>query len=123
LSLRQLVLFFRSLGYNIINIVDPSCFVVKPPRQGLMTDIDTQELHNDSQPDIDLPNVGPRDNLDKPLLGIKHLIQGEQQSDHKRSSGSGRGGTKRKKSKCLRKRRTRKKMRTTQRRRQKRRNF
>jgi hypothetical protein len=112
LSLRQLVLFFRSLGYNIVNIVDPSCFVVKPPRQGLMTDIGTQELHDDSHPDIDhLPIVDPRDKLNKQLLGTKHIIQGER-PDHKRSSasasGSGRGGTKRKRS-YSRKRRTRRK--------------
>ena len=107
LSLRQLVLFFRSLGYNIINIVDPSCFVVKPPRTFKM-DVDTQEL-TDSIPDH-LPD--PPDKLDELLLGTKHLIEGNN-PDHKRNSasasGSGRGGTKRKKSKCLRKRRTRKK--------------
>jgi hypothetical protein len=112
LSLRQLVLFFRSLGYDIVNIVDPSCFVLKEPRQGLMTDIGTQELHDDSHPDIDhLPIVDPRDKLNKQLLGTKHIIQGER-PDHKRSSasasGSGRGGTKRKRS-YSRKRRTRRK--------------
>jgi hypothetical protein len=108
LSLRQLVLFFRSLGYNIVNIVDPSCFVVKPPRT-FTTDVGTQEL-TDSIPNIDhLPD--PPDKLDE-LLGTKHLIQGEHPQYNKRSSanasGSGRGGTKRKRS-YSRKRRTRKK--------------
>ena len=32
LSLSQIILFFHSLGYHIINIIDPTCFSLKPPR-------------------------------------------------------------------------------------------
>ena len=31
LRLRQVMIFFRGLGYNILNIVDPSCFVLRKP--------------------------------------------------------------------------------------------
>ena len=43
LTLRQVIIFFRGLGYKI-EIVDPSCFVLRnkdPPREQVT---DTQEL-------------------------------------------------------------------------------
>jgi hypothetical protein len=45
LTLSQVLIFFRSLGYNIVNIVDPSCFTLKNPPKGLPeTQVDSQEL-------------------------------------------------------------------------------
>lgn len=96
LSLRQLVLFFRSLGYNIINIVDPSCFVLKPPRTFKM-DIDTQNLP-DSLSGTDPDKVDPHPHWTQQF---KELERDFKDDDI--------GGTKRKKSKCSRKRRTRRK--------------
>jgi hypothetical protein len=97
LALSQLVLFFRSLGYDIVNIVDPSCFVLKDARPilALDPDIDTQEL------------PGIRDPAAISLTGDEMTTE----------MLMAKGGTKRKKSKYSRKRRTRRKRRTTQRRR------
>ena len=96
LSLSQIILFFRSLGYNIINIVDPSCFVLKAPRS-FPTDQYTQELVESHQ--------GMKFELPPPLtwneqLGVLAKLL--------TPPPSGRGGTKRKRS-YSRKRRTRKK--------------
>jgi hypothetical protein len=98
LSLRQLVLFFRSLGYNIINIVDPSCFVLKEPRK-FTTDIDIHDIDDSCQGMKFKPKLPPPLDWSEQLGVLAKLL----------TLPSGRGGTKRKKSKCLRKRRTRKK--------------
>ena len=74
LSLSQVILFFRSLGYNIINIVDPSCFVPKAPRP-LETDIDSQIL-SDSQKDIVEPKSPPLDWCEE-LTMLVDLLEGD----------------------------------------------
>ena len=74
LSLSQVILFFRSLGYNIINIVDPSCFVPKAPRP-LETDIDSQIL-SDSQKDIVEPKSPPLDWCEE-LTMLVGLLEGD----------------------------------------------
>lgn len=107
LSLSQIILFFRSLGYNIINIVDPSCFVLKPPRSFQM-DIDTQAI-DDSQGGIDVRPPPP-----PPLDWTEQLTRLETLLSTGRSGG-GKGSTKRKRS-YSRKRRTRKKRYATRRR-------
>ena len=104
LSLSQIILFFRSLRYDIINIVDPSCFVLRVPRP-LQEVVDTQQI-NDSQGGIFEP---PPPNDWKEELGM--LAHGD---------GSPKGGTKRKKPKYSRKRRTRRKRCATRRRRNRR---
>lgn len=112
LSLSQLVLFFRSLGYDIVNIVDPSCFVLKDARPilALDPDVDSQNL-----PGIRVPAISPPTGDEMTIKILNHSKSKTLTAD---------GGTKRKKSKYSRKRRTRRKRRTTQRRRrQKRRNF
>lgn len=76
LSLSQVILFFRSLGYNIINIVDPSCFVPKAPRP-LETDIDSQIL-SDSQKDIVEPKSTPLDWCEE-LTMLVDLLEGDVQ--------------------------------------------
>lgn len=103
LSLSQIILFFRSLGYDIINIVDPSCFVLKVPRP-LETDIDSQKL-SDSQGGVDIKNK--RTHLPWTDQLIEMAVPGHETA--KRSAtGSPNGGTKRKRS-YSRKRRTRRK--------------
>lgn len=74
LSLSQVILFFRSLGYNIINIVDPSCFVPKAPRP-LETDIDSQRLSG-SQEDIVEPKRPPLDWCEE-LTMLVGLLEGD----------------------------------------------
>jgi hypothetical protein len=74
LSLSQVILFFRSLGYNIINIVDPSCFVLKAPRP-LKTDIDSQILSG-SQEDIVEPKSPPLDWCEE-LTMLVGLLEGD----------------------------------------------
>jgi hypothetical protein len=74
LSLSQVILFFRSLGYNIINIVDPSCFVPKAPRP-LETDIDSQILSG-SQEDIVEPKRPPLDWCEE-LTMLVGLLEGD----------------------------------------------
>jgi len=101
LSLSQIILFFRSLGYNIINIVDPSCFVLKKP-QSFPTDIDTQ-LIGDSQEGIVRHPPPPLDWTEQ-LTMLETLLSMPSSTGR----GGGKGGTKRKRS-YSRKRRTRKK--------------
>ena len=105
LSLSQIILFFRSLGYDIINIVDPTCFVLRVPRP-LQEVVDTQQI-NDSQGGIFEPPPPHRDWEEE--LGM--LAHGD---------GSRKGGTKRKKPKYSRKRRTRRKRCATRRHRRRR---
>jgi len=97
LSLSQIILFFRSLGYNIINIVDPSCFVLKAPRS-FQTDQHTQDLDDSQQGMKFEPNLPPPLPWSEQLGVLATLL----------TPPSGRGGTKRKRS-YSRKRRTRKK--------------
>ena len=97
LSLSQIILFFRSLGYNIINIVDPSCFVLKTPRT-FPTDQDTQDLDPEQGMTFE-PKLPPPLTWNKQLDVLTPLLT-------TRSSRA--GGTKRKRS-YSRKRRTRKK--------------
>jgi hypothetical protein len=152
LTLSQVLIFFRSLGYNIVNIVDPSCFTLKntsnflPETQG-----DTQELYQgreERKNDTDRlnstvllsrertpspaapPGPGPGQAPAPPPGPAPPPPPGPAyiQRDPRRQRGSRNrpgGGTKRKKSKCSRKRRTRRKRCTTQRRRRrhKRQNF
>ncbi len=97
LSLSQIILFFRSLGYNIINIVDPSCFVLKAPRS-FQTDQHTQDLDDSYQFMKFEPKLPPPLDWSEQLGVLAKLL----------TLPSGRGGTKRKRS-YSRKRRTRKK--------------
>jgi hypothetical protein len=57
LTLSQVLIFFRSLGYDIVNIVDPSCFTLKnPPKVLPETQVDSQELfpyRNDGKSDTE----------------------------------------------------------------------
>ena len=123
LSLSRVIIFFRSFGYNIVNIVDPSCFVLKndDPKYA-DAEIDTQGIPGefDYIGDAKTP-IGDNERL---ISSLKELGQPVKTS---RNFALGRpsGGTKRKKTKCSRKRRTRRKRCTTQRRRrrQKRQNF
>jgi hypothetical protein len=98
LSLSQIILFFRSLGYNIINIVDPSCFVLKAPRS-FQTDQHTQDVDDSQQGMKFEPKLPPPLTWNKQLDVLTPLLT-------TRSSRA--GGTKRKRS-YSRKRRTRKK--------------
>ena len=97
LSLSQIILFFRSLGYNIINIVDPSCFVLKAPRS-FQRDQHTLDLDDSLQGMKFEPNLPPPLPWSEQLGVLATLL----------TPPSGRGGTKRKRS-YSRKRRTRKK--------------
>jgi hypothetical protein len=111
LSLSQIILFFRSLGYNI-NIVDPSCFVLKAPRSFRM-DLHTQEIDDSPQglvvEDKHPPPTHWTEEARK-LVSILYVV--EPPTSVKRrayaTTGDGRGGTKRKTS-YSRKRRTRRK--------------
>jgi hypothetical protein len=62
LTLSQVLIFFRSLGYNIVNIVDPSCFTLKnPPKVLPETQVDSQELfpdRNDGKSDTERLHSG-----------------------------------------------------------------
>lgn len=95
LSLSQIILFFRSLGYNIINIVDPSCFVLKPPRSFTTDQQHTQELDQEQFE----PKLPPPLTWNEQLGVLTPLLT---------TQPSRAGGTKRKRS-YSRKRRTRKK--------------
>ena len=112
LSLSQIILFFRSLGYDIINIVDPTCSVLKPPRP-LETDIHSQDTGG-SQEGIDIKTKrNPRVPWTEQLNGLAVSVEDyETQSDKRRdkrsATASQNGGTKRKRS-YSRKRRTRRK--------------
>lgn len=127
MTLSQVLIFFRSLGYNIVNIVDPSCFTLKNTPKGPETQVDTQEIYDIVEPkpdDVRLMNatqgLGAGAAVDQKRK-VRDQDRMEQRKKHEQNSG----GTKRKKSKCSRKRRTRRKRCTTQRRRRrhKRQNF
>ena len=106
LSLSQIILFFRSLGYKIINIVDPTCFVLREHRP-LETDIDSQKL-SDSQGGMAEP-THPPPNWAEQLNWLADPVEGDdKQSAKRRATESRKGGTKRKRS-YSRKRRTRRK--------------
>jgi hypothetical protein len=125
LSLSQIILFFRSLGYDIINIVDPSCFVLKVPRP-IQTDVSTQEIVY-SQEGIDVVEPHPHHWSDQ-LNEVVKQFEGDEHPKPfdgdgptpKRTAVKGEGGTKRKKPKYSRKRRTRRKRCATRRRRNRR---
>jgi hypothetical protein len=99
LSLSQIILFFRSLGYEIINIVDPSCFVLKAVTP-IKDPPSTQDM-DDSQTGVDKPEPTHLTHWSEELADLARLL----------ADGPGRrgGGTKRKKPKYSRKRRTRRK--------------
>jgi hypothetical protein len=99
LTLSQIIIFFRSLGYEIINIVDPSCFVLKAATP-IKDPPSTQDM-DDSQTGVDKPEPTPPTHWSEELADLAKLL----------ADGPGRrgGGTKRKKSKYSRKRRTRRK--------------
>ena len=99
LTLSQIILFFRSLGYEIINIVDPSCFVLKAVTP-IKDPPSTQDM-DDSQTGVDKPEPTSPTHWSEDLTTLATLL----------ADGPGRrgGGTKRKKSKYSRKRRTRRK--------------
>lgn len=62
LTLSQVLIFFRSLDYDIVNIVDPSCFTLKnPPKVLPETQVDSQELfpdRNDGKSDTERLHSG-----------------------------------------------------------------
>jgi len=121
LSLSQIILFFRSLGYDIINIVDPSCFVLKPPRS-FQTDIDTPIIEHSQQGLSFEPKHHPLhwteeirklesilpDAQSHPVVDLELQPSKRPAYDSGDFGGRRRGGTKRKKS-YSRKRRTRRK--------------
>jgi hypothetical protein len=125
LSLSQIILFFRSLGYDIINIVDPTCFVLRVPRP-LQEVVDTQEIVY-SQEGIDVVEPHPHHWSDQ-LNEVVKQFEGDEHPKPfdgdgptpKRTAVKGEGGTKRKKPKYSRKRRTRRKRCATRRRRNRR---
>jgi hypothetical protein len=112
LSLSQIILFFRSLGYNI-NIVDPTCFVLKAPRS-FQTDLDTQEIDDSQQGLVKHKRPPPTHWTEKARKLVSMPIVKRHCAFA--STGCKGGGTKRKKS-YSRKRRTRRKRRVTRRRR------
>ena len=119
LSLSQIILFFRSLGYNI-NIVDPTCFVLKAPRS-FQTDLDTQEIDDSQQGLVKHKRPPPTHWTEeaRKLVRILHVVEPPSVKRHCAVAGTPGckgGGTKRKKS-YSRKRRTRRKRRVTRRRR------
>ena len=131
LTLSQVLIFFRSLGYNIVNIVDPSCFTLKGPPKPPETQLDTQEIYGvfddivESKPD-DVRLMNATQGLGAGAAGDQKRIVRDQDPVKlpKGKKFNKSGGTKRKKPKCSRKRRTRRKRCTTQRRRrQTRQNF
>ena len=116
LTLQQVIIFFRGLENNILNIVDPSCFVLRkkdPPHEVP----ETQGLP-DSQGMLDEVKHNPLDWTEK----LARLTKGKRgpTDDVERASKHAyihRGGTKRKKSmrSYSRKRRTRRKRRARRR--------
>ncbi len=116
LSLSQIILFFRSLGYNI-NIVDPSCFVLKAP-QSFRMDVHTPEI-DDSQQGLVVEHKHPPPTHwteeARKLVNILYVVE-PLPSVKRRAIATtpppdpdNRGGTKRKKKSYSRKRRTRRK--------------
>jgi hypothetical protein len=113
LSLSQIILFFRSLGYDIINIVDPTCSVLKPPRT-LETDIHSQDTGASQEGIFAEPKHTPLHWAEQ-LNGLAVPVEGDEtQRAKRRATVSQNGGTKRKRS-YSRKRRTRRKKRTRRR--------
>lgn len=110
LSLSQIILFFRSLGYNI-NIVDPTCFVLKAPRS-FRTDLQTQEIDDSQQGLVEHKRPPPTHWTEeaRKLVSILYVVEPPSVKRHcaVASTGCEGGGTKRKKS-YSRKRRTRRK--------------
>ena len=142
MTLSQVLIFFRSLGYNNVNIVDPSCFTLKNIPKPPETQLDTQELyHQNEERGSDTERLSNavsllRDRTRTPSpapapgpapASSSSRIQRDSRTQRESRNfafGHPSGGTKRKKSKCSRKRRTRRKRCTTQRRRrQTRQNF
>ena len=142
LTLSQVLIFFHSLGYNIVNIVDPSCFTLKGPPKPPETQVDTQDIYGvfddivKPKPDYArLMNAalgagaGTAGDFQVPGAGAavdqKRTVRDQERTEQRKKREQNSGGTKRKKSKCSRKRRTRRKRCTTQRRRRrhKRQNF
>lgn len=99
LTLSQIILFFRSLGYEIINIVDPSCFVLKAVTP-IKDPPSTQDM-DDSQTGVDKPEPTPPTHWSEEHADLATLLAND--------PGRRGGGTKRKKPKYSRKRRTRRK--------------
>jgi hypothetical protein len=116
LTLQQVIIFFRGLENNILNIVDPSCFVLRkkdPLREvpGTPQLPDSQGIRDEGQ--IHTPNWNEK------LAELAFTAAAAAAAASKRrKTGSG-GGTKRKKSmrSYSRKRRTRRKCRTRRKRR------
>ena len=112
LSLSQIILFFRSLGYNIINIVDPTCFVLREHRP-LETDIHSLDMEGSQEGIFAEPPPPPPPNWAEQLNWLAVLVEGDDKPSAKRrakrrATDSQNGGTKRKRS-YSRKRRTRRK--------------
>lgn len=131
LTLSQVLIFFHSLGYNIVNIVDPSCFTLKGPPKPPETQVDTQDIYGvfddivNSKSDNDRLMNAAREHGAGAAVDQKRTVRDQDPvklQERKKVNTS--GGTKRKKPKCSRKCRTRRKRCTTQRRRRhKRQNF
>jgi len=99
LRLSQVIIFFRGLGYNIVNIVDPSCFVVKD-RPKLDEHVDTQQLV-DSQGELDAGH----EHTPTDWLNELDELNKTKRSKPEDPEGSGQdGGTRRKKRTYSRKR-------------------
>ncbi len=112
LTLQQVIIFFRGLGNNILNIVDPSCFVLRKKDSLLEVPVTPQlpDSQQGTQGEVHAHN--PWDEK------LAELAAVDAAAAKRRNTGGG-GGTKRKKSmrSYSRKRRTRRKHRTHRKRR------
>jgi hypothetical protein len=113
LTLRQVIIFFRGLGYNI-DIVDPSCFVLRekdPPREAT----DTQEMSGSQDGLVEVERYPPphwSDELARLAGSFEEDRRGADSAMGSKRPNHGKGGgTKRKRSmrSYSRKRRTRRK--------------
>jgi len=87
LSLSQIILFFRSLGYNIINIVDPSCFVLKPPPD-IQEAPSTQEMFDSQhglvvEPKRSAPPLHWSEELDRLADSLQQGVRGKKGGSRK----------------------------------------
>ena len=115
LTLRQVILFFRGLGYNIY-IVDPSCFVLRNKDPPLEQVTDTQEIVGSQDGLVEVERYPPplvwSDELAKLAGSFEEDRRGTDSAMGSKRPNHGKGGgTKRKRSmrSYSRKRRTRRK--------------
>ena len=95
LTLSQVLIFFRSLGYDIVNIVDPSCFTLKNPEKGgPETQVDSQELFPDRE-DRKIHTEEFKDKYKRLEKAFNTLRKGSS-SDKDRESRNSKGGGSRK---------------------------